>query len=91
MKIRLPWTAMIALSLLLVPLSLAAQDFTITRYTIGSATGTSTSEATSVTGTIGQAEVGDTSTGDGFSVTGGFWTIPHTTDEDVSTSVWMLY
>lgn len=91
MKTRSPLAAMIALSIAVIPISLAAQDFSITRYTIGAGGGTSTQDGNSVTGTIGQAEVGVTSSGDDFEVTGGFWTILRSTDTEDSTDGWVIF
>jgi hypothetical protein len=52
-----------------------AQNYSIDWHKIAGGGGTSTSAVYSVTGTIGQADAGNTMTGGDYSLTGGFWSL----------------
>ena len=67
------WPFMAAL--LLAPLLLFAQPYSIAWYQIAGGGGTSTGGVFTVSGTIGQAEAGGPLTGPGYSLTGGFWSL----------------
>ena len=63
------------LTLLLVPIVLNAQSYSIDWFTIDGGGGTSTGATYQVSGTIGQPDAGGAMSGGQFSVTGGFWSL----------------
>lgn len=68
----------IAAMCLLLSTAASADDFTLTWYTID-AGGVMLAQSGDFTlsGTIGQPDAGATMTGDGFTLTGGFWAFPY--------------
>lgn len=63
---------LVLLSALAIPLSLAAQQYSITWYTIDGGGGTSSGGSYTLSGTIGQPDAG-TLTGGSYVLEGGFW------------------
>jgi hypothetical protein len=61
--------------LALVCATVHAQSYSIDRYKIAGGGGTSTGAVFSVTGTIGQPDASGAMSGNGFSLTGGFWSL----------------
>ena len=61
--------------LLLAPVLLFAQQYSIDWYKIAGGGGTSTNGQYAVSGTIGQPDASGAMTGGGYSVTGGFWSL----------------
>jgi len=62
--------------ILLFGLSIASAQYSIDWFTIDGGGGTSTSGVYSVSGTIGQPDVGGPMTNGQYSVVGGFWALP---------------
>ena len=63
---------------LLLAITVRAQPYSIGWFTIDGGGGTSTGGVFSVSGTIGQHDVGGPMTNGQYSVTGGFWALPLT-------------
>jgi hypothetical protein len=57
------------------PGSLRAQGYTLTWYKIAGGGGTATGSVYSASGTVGQHDAGGPFTGNGYSVTSGFWAV----------------
>ena len=66
--------AMLA-ALLLAPMLLFAQQYSIDWYKVAGGGGTSTSATYQVTGTLGQPDASGALTGGGYSLTGGYWSL----------------
>lgn len=66
-------TLVVLLTLAATTVSIVADPFKISRWTIDSGGGTSEGDRFRVTGTIGQPESGASSSGGRFTVTSGFW------------------
>lgn len=62
-------------ALLLLTMSLHAQQYSIDWYKIAGGGGTSTGGVYSVSGTIGQPDASGAMSGGGYSVTGGYWSL----------------
>lgn len=68
-------TVLLWLVLLLPPLSVPAQSYSIDWYKVSGGGGASSNGQYAVTGTIGQHDAGGPMTGGTYSLTGGFWAI----------------
>ena len=62
-------------ALLLMPVAIFAQSYSIDWYKVAGGGGTSTGGTYQVSGTIGQPDAGGPLTGGSFSITGGFWAL----------------
>src|SRR5687767_11382039 len=63
-------------ALVLLPLPVSAQNYAIDWFTIDGGGGTSTGGGYTVSGTIGQPDASVSMTAGGYSLTGGFWSLP---------------
>ena len=61
--------------LILIPVGLRAQNYSIDWFTFDGGGGSSTGGVYSVSGTISQPDAGGPMTGGNFSLTGGFWSL----------------
>jgi len=66
---------MLVTLLLMVSLSLCAQNYSVDWYKIAGGGGTSSNGQYTVSGTIGQPDAGGAMTGGNYSLTGGFWSL----------------
>jgi len=66
----------LALAVVFSAVTARSQSYSIDWYTIDGGGGTSTGGVYSVSGTIGQPDVGPTMTNGQYAVTGGFWALP---------------
>jgi hypothetical protein len=61
--------------LLVPPIALSAQQYSVDWYKIAGGGGTSTGGTFTVSGTIGQPDASGAMSGENYSVTGGFWSL----------------
>lgn len=76
MRTAIGGKALAALVFLSTAFSIGAQPYSIDWYKVAGGGGTSTGGVYSVSGTIGQHDAGGPLTGGGFSLAGGFWSLP---------------
>ena len=69
------WSWPFVAALLLAPMLLFAQQYSIDWYKVAGGGGTSTGGSYSVSGTIGQHDAGGPMTGGSYSLAGGFWAL----------------
>lgn len=72
-KLLFTFVALLGLLLIMVTIAAAAASYDLSWWTVDGGGGTSSGGKYSLSGTIGQPEVGPLLSNGGFTLTGGFW------------------